>query len=199
MLLTKKYRCDRIFIGERGNMKTIYAFTLESDDYHSSRFRYDLRLIAFLLYDKVAKYYDDTTALIINSKIKDNKIHSGYSNNEYYLDYDEYNEKNFNYEPFLIGNKSFALTIDNQIMDETIMCKLMDEVMYIICLISKVNYSYSYNKNGYLSKDREDEKNRKKAIFELKDMIDGKVLKRNELVRRKTMNISMFGRKISLF
>ena len=179
-------------------MKTIYAFTLESDDYHSSRFRYDLRLIAFLLYDKVAKYYDDTTALIINSKIKYNEIHNVRSS-EYYLDYDEYNEKNFNYEPFLIGNRSFALTIDDQIMDETIMCKLMDEVMYIICLISKINYSYSFKKNGYLSKDKEDERNRKKAILELKDMIDGRILKKNELVRKKTMNISMFGRKISLF
>ena len=181
-------------------MKTIYAFTLESDDYHSSKFRYDLRLIAFLLYDKVAKYYDDTyTALIMNSKIKYNKIHIGRSNSEYYLEYDEYNEKYFNYEPFLIGNRSFALTIDDQIMDETIMCKLMDEVMYIICLISKINYSYSFKKNGYLSKDKEDERNRKKAILELKDMIDGKNLKKNELVRKKTMNISMFGRKISLF
>lgn len=181
-------------------MKTIYAFTLESDDYHSSKFRYDLRLIAFLLYDKVAKYYDDTyTALIMNSKIKYNEIYIGRSSSEYYLDYDEYNEKYFNYEPFLIGNKSFALTIDDQIMTDETICRLMDETIYEIFLISKVNYSYSFKKNGYLSKDKEDERNRKKAILELKDMIDGKNLKKNELVRKKTMNISMFGRKISLF
>ena len=84
-------------------------------------------------------------------------------------------------------------------MDENVICKLMDEVIYVIFLISKVNYSYSLKKNGYLSKDKEDESNRKKAIVELKDMIDGKNLKKNELVRKKTMNISMFGRKISLF
>ena len=29
-----------------------------------------------------------------------------------YLEYDECNEKYFNYEPFLIGNRSFGLTID---------------------------------------------------------------------------------------
>ena len=75
----------------------------------------------------------------------------------------------------------------------------MDEVIYVIFLISKVNYSYSLKKYGYLSKDKEDESNRKKAIVELKDMIDGKNLKKNELVRKKSMNISMFGRKISLF
>jgi len=46
-------------------MKTIYAFTLESDDYHSDRFRYDLRLIAFLLYDKIYNYDGEGyTALI---------------------------------------------------------------------------------------------------------------------------------------
>ena len=88
---------------------------------------------------------------------------------------------------------------DDQIMDENVICKLMDEVIYVIFLISKVNYSYSLKKNGYLSKDKEDESNRKKAIVELKDMIDGKNLKKNELVRKKSMNISMFGRKISLF
>jgi hypothetical protein len=64
-------------------MKTIYAFTLESDDYHSNRFRYNLRLIAFLLYDKIYKYYDDDyIALIINKKIRANNIHMGYSKSE---------------------------------------------------------------------------------------------------------------------
>ena len=182
-------------------MKTIYAFTLESDDYHSSRFRYNLRLIAYLLYDKIYKYYDDSyTALVMNSKIKYNNIHIGYKGNEYYFDYDECNEKYFNYEPFLIGNRSFALTIDDQIMTEEAICKLMDETLNVIYLISKINYSYSFNKNGYLSVDKEDERNRKRAIFELIDIMNGNVqAKKNRLVRKKTMNISMFGRKISLF
>ena len=182
-------------------MKTVYAFTLEGEDYHSSKFRYNLRLIAFLLYDKIFKYYDDKyMALVINSKIKDNKIHIGHSNNEYYLDYNECNEKYFNYEPFLIGNNSFALTIDDQIMDEQIICRLMDETIYEISLISKVNYSYTYNKNGYLSIDREDERNRKKAIFELIDIMNGKIhKKRQELVRKKTVSVSLFGRKVGLF
>ena len=51
-----------------------------------------------------------------------------------------------------------------------------------------------------LSVDKNDERNRKKAIFELIDIMNGDVHgKKNGLVRKKTMNISMFGRKISLF
>jgi len=180
-------------------MKTIYAFTLEGEDYHSNRFRYNLRLIAFLLYDKIYKYYDDRVALIMNNNIKCNNIHMGYGNSQYYLDYNECNEKFFNYEPFLIGDRSFALTIDDQIMNEKIICSLMDETIYQILLISKVNYSYSFKKNGYLSKNKNDESNRKRAILELRNIINGNVQKKNEFVRKKTMNISMFGRKIGLF
>lgn len=181
-------------------MKTIYAFTLESDDYHSSRYRYDLRLIAFLLYDKIYNYDGEGyTALIMNDKIKCNRIYKGYTDYEYYLDYNESNEKYFNYEPFLIGDRTFALTIDDQIMDENTICDLMNETIYEILLISRVNYKYSYKKSGYLSKNIDDEKNRKKAILELKDMMSGKIQKKNELVRKKTINMSMFGRKISLF
>ena len=180
-------------------MKTIYAFTLEGEDYHSNRFRYNLRLIAFLLYDKIYKYYDDRVALIMNNNIKCNNIHMGYGNSQYYLDYNECNEKFFNYEPFLIGDRSFALTIDDQIMNEKIICSLMDETIYQILLISKVSYSYSFKKNGYLSKDKNDESNRKKAILELRNIINGNVQKKTEFVRKKTMNISMFGRNIGLF
>ena len=182
-------------------MKTIYAFTLEGDDYHSNRFRYNLRLIAFLLYDKIYNYDGEGyTALIMNDKIKCNKIHKGYTDSEYYLEYNECNEKYFNYEPFLMGDRTFALTIDDQIMDDNVICSLMDETIYEILLISRISYSYSFKKNGYLSKDKNDEKNRKKAILELRNMINGNLQKKkNDFVRKKSMNISMFGRKIGLF
>jgi len=135
----------------------------------------------------------------MNDKIKCNRIHNGYTNGVYYLDYNECNEKYFNYEPFLIGNRTFALTIDDQIMGEKTICDLMDETIYEILLMSRVNYKYSFRKNGYLSKNIDDEKNRKKAILELKNMMSGKIQKKNELVRKKTINVSMFGRKIGLF
>lgn len=181
-------------------MKTIYAFTLENDDYHSDRFRYNLRLIAFLLYDKIYKYDGEGyTALIINDKVKCNDIHKGYTNNEYYLDYNEYNEKYFNYEPFILGDRTFALTIDDRFMSEDTICSLMDETIFEIYLISKVNYTYSYRNISYLSKDNNDEKNRKKTIIKLKDIIEGNIQKKNELIKKKVINVSMFGRKISLF
>lgn len=181
-------------------MKKIYAFTLEGEDVPSDRFRYDLRLIAILLYDKIYNYYGEgRVALIINDKIKCNDIHQGYSYSEYYLDYDEYNEKYFNFEPFILGKKTFALTIDDQIMSEDIICSLMNEIIFEISLISKFNYTYSYKTISYLSKDNNDEKNRKKTILELREMINGNIQKKNELVKKKIMNVSMFGRNISFF
>lgn len=181
-------------------MKRIYAFTLDGEDYPSSRFRYDLRLIAFLMYDKIYNYDGEgATALIINNKIRNNDIYEGYRNYEYYLMYDEYNEKYINYEPVLLNENSFALTIDDEIMSEEIIKDLMNEVLLQVFFLSKIRYNYTIKTISYLSRNIDDEKNRKKAFLQLRDILNGKIENKTGLVKKKMMTSSLFGRKVGLF
>ena len=193
--MTRNINCDRIFIGDL-NMKRIYAFTLDSDDYPSDRFRHNLRLIAFLLHDLIYNYDGEGfTPLIINKSIGFNEIHPGNSLNEYSLEYNEYNLKYVNYEPFLLGNKSFALTVNDEYIDEDTICNLMNEALLLV----KVNYNYSIKTISYGSKDLEDESNRKKAISQLFKIIEKVKEETNKLVKKKEFNFSTLRRRIDLF
>ena len=74
-------------------MKRIYAFTLDNEDYPSRKFGFDLRLLAYLLYDTIYNYDgENSTALVINKNVRFNRIHEGFNKDEYYFEYDEYNE-----------------------------------------------------------------------------------------------------------
>lgn len=181
-------------------MKKIYAFTLDSDEYPSIRFRHNLRLIAFLLYDSIYNYDGEGfTALVINDNIRRNGIYTGHSDNDFYLEYNEYNEKYINYEPFLIGNKSFALTIDDEIMDENVVLGLMNNVLLQVSWLTKHEYKYTFNTVGYISKNKNDESNRKKAVHQLVNCVENKPIKNNVPVRKKVIDMSIMKRRIGLF
>lgn len=174
-----------LMTGEERNMKRIYAFTLDNDDYPSKKFGFDLRLLAYLLYDSVYNYDGDNfTALVINKNIMPNMIHDGQYPNEYYFDFDDYDEKNYNYEPFLLGDSSFAFTIEDTMMSEETLCSLFDYVLRLTGL----NYKYKVNSNYYFSRSKDDEKNRKKTIDSLIDKIGCGHPKRNIFARKRTIN-----------
>ena len=177
-------------------MKRIYAFTLDSDDYPSDKFRYNLRLIAYLLYDTIYNYDGEySIALVINKNIKYNGIREGKYIDEYYLEYDEYNEKYINYEPFLIGKRSFALTIDDDVMSEDTICELMEQVM----LLARVDYKYTIRTISYVSKNMEDESQRKKAVHQLRDTLEDSIGQKKALVKKRLMVNSLFKRRVGLF
>lgn len=177
-------------------MKRIYAFTLDSEDYPSSKFRSNLSLIAYLLYDIIYNYDGEySTPLVINNTIKYNRIHESYRSNEYYLEYDKYDEKYINYEPFLIGNRSFALTIYDDLMSEEIICELMEQVM----LLAKVDYLYTIKTMDYISKNKEDESNRRKAVRQLRDTLEGFAAKKGNFARKMVRTQPWFKRRVGLF
>ena len=177
-------------------MKRIYAFTLDNDDYPSKKFGFDLRLLAYLLYDTVYNYDGDNyTALVINKNIMPNRIHDGFYPNEYYFDYDEYDDRNFNYEPFLLGNSSFALTIDDAIMSEETLRKLFDYVLRLTGL----NYKYKVDSKNYFSNNKDDERNRKKTINSLIDTIGCGYPKRGIFTRKRVINNIWSCNRISCF
>ena len=187
--------CDKLLIGDF-YMKKIYAFTLDSEDYPSSKFRHNLRLIAFLLHDLIYNYDGEGfTPLIINKSIGFNNIYPSNRSNEYRLEYNEHNIKHVNYEPFLIGDKSFALTVNDDYIDEFTVCNLMKEVLLLV----KSNYSFNIQTISYVSKNLEDESNRKKAINQLFNIIEKVKEDKNKLVRKREFNLNSLRKKISLF
>lgn len=193
--MTRTINYGRLLIGDF-NMKRIYAFTLDSDDYPSDRFRYNLRLIAFLLYDLIYNYDGEGfTPLVLNKSIGFNNIYNEYGNNRYRLEYNDYNLKYVNYEPFLIGNRSFGLTVNDEYIDMDTINNLMKEVLLLV----NVSYKYCVKTISYSSRDLEDESNRKKAINQLYNIIEKVNDEKSKLIRKREFNLGVFRRKIGLF
>ena len=181
-------------------MKRIYAFTLDGEDYPSSKFRSNLRLIAYLMYDYIYKYDGEGfTALVINKKIRNNILYEGKSLNDYYFEYDEANEKYCNIEPFLVGKRSFALTIDDEIMNEDVIRQLMEQVLFEVSLLTRLDYTYTIRTIGYFSKNIEDERNRKKAVYQLYDELTEGLEKRSSLSRKRMITSKNILRRVGLF
>lgn len=177
-------------------MKRIYAFTIYGDDFPSDSFTYNIRLMAFLLYDFIYNYYDvSCIPLIINDKIKNNRIHREFLTERYYFDYNEYNDKYINFEPFFIGKRSFALTINDELLSEDALYKLMEEVLFLI----RKDYVYKINSIGYESKNLNDERNRKKAVYQLRDDLIGIKNKSSINIRKKMLINPLLKNKIGIF
>ena len=197
--MTYTNKCDKIFGGDK-KMKRIYAFTLDSEDYPSEKFGHNLRLIAYLLYDAIYNYDDENTiALVINKNIKSNNIHDGYRDGEYYLDSDCCKSQSVYYEPFLLGKSSFALTVDDELMNEEVICELMKQVLFEVYLLSGVNYNYKIRTISYFSKKKDDESNRKKAICQLHNEIERTFVNEKVLVRKRVTNKLLVHKMMGLF
>lgn len=151
------------------NMKRIYSFTLDSDDYASRKFSSNLRLLAYLLYDSIYNYDGENfTALNINENIvyngiSENVIYNNISNSYedvYNLDSDLDDDVHINYEPFILGEKTFCITIDDEVMKE----ETIRELLELQLRMTNLSYKVRINSKEYYSKNKEDEKNRNKAI-----------------------------------
>lgn len=159
-------------------MKKIYAFSFDDEESLSDKFKNDIRLAAYLLYDSIYGY-DDLIPLNINKNIVFNGIHET-NDNGYFLDSDVYDDGIVNYEPFLLGDRVFALTVDDELISEKEICYLFDSVLNIIKIESKVKMF----SEDYLSKDKNDERNRSKAINSLCKKMGLRLYKKVDLVKK---------------
>lgn len=171
---------DRIYWRGEKVMKKIYAFTFEGEDYLSDKFRNNLRLIAFLLYDYIYNYIgDDVIPLNINKNIVFNRIHES-KNNTFYLDSDYYDDGFINYEPFIINRRCFALTVLDELISEKEIKSLLDSVLHMV----NVHCNVKIFSECYFSKNKSDEKNRNKAINVLCERIGCQSDKKIDLIKR---------------
>lgn len=186
-------------------MKKIYTFTLESDDYPSGRIRDDIRIIAAMVYEEIYNYIGDgVIPLNINKYIVYNQIGYSYrmscgidSGNRYVLKSDIYDDGYINYEPFIVGNKTFGMTIVDDSFDIIIVKQIVNYVLNLL----KLNYRVLIEEFSYQSKNIDDESCRDFAINKIYNKFSYEGGKRTRLRRflkntfsRKNNNISVCGR-----
>ena len=142
-------------------MKTIYTFTFDCDSELIDRFNSNLRLIAYMLYEYIYNYYgDDRNPLVIHDGIERNNLISGEYFKEYRLDSDKNGDDGVDYEPFIIDNNTFGLTIRDDSFDINIIVKLLEEILRLL----GVDYKYTINSSVYYARDIFDESNRDGAL-----------------------------------
>lgn len=142
-------------------MKTIYTFTLEGERCYTDKFGNDLRLLAHMLYHSIYNYdVNGSIPLDINNNIVYNEIHDSPFDCGYYLDSDIYVDSNVNYEPFLIGCHSFGITVVDDSVNEQILNRIINQLLYML----KLDYKIKISSVSYTSKKMNDESNRRKAM-----------------------------------
>lgn len=164
-------------------MKRIYAFTLDGEDYPSSRFNSNLRLFAYMLYDYVYNYGDvDSNPLNVNRNIIYNNIHDLDGGSRYYFDSDINNttDKFIDYEPFIVGGNTFCFTVQEDLISKE---GIIESVNYVNRLL-KLNYIVTVNEFDYVAKDKDDERYRYKAIKTLFRHFGSQISYRNNFVKR---------------
>lgn len=167
-------------------MKTIYTFTLDDGNYPSEDFQNKLRLFACILYDYISGFDDyGKGPLDINSKIVRNNMHE-IQNDSYYLDSDVFDNGYINYEPFIIGERSFGLTIVDGLIDEATLISIVGEVQYLLKLR---DYKIKIDSVNYFSTDIEDERMRRKAIITAYSRLGCDLPARNIFAKKKTLKL----------
>lgn len=142
-------------------MKRIYVFTLETDNMEYN-YKNNLRLLAYMLYESIYNYYGDgKIPLNLSDGIVCNKLNETMVNKEYKFDSEICGEENnYYYEPFLVGDNSFAFTIVDDSFDINIIKQLLNQNLSLLKMDNKVNI----NVVTYYSVDEMDESYRRTAV-----------------------------------
>ena len=171
-------------------MKRIYIFTLESEDYPSEIFDNNLRLMTYILYDCLFNYIDaGETPLNINDSIEYNRLNEDAFNHKYRLSSDLYDDGYLYYEPFLIGENSFAITVLDKMIDLSSIQELTNYVLYLL----KLNYNVKIDSVAYEAQDLNDESNRYNALRIVYEKLGCKFDRKNNFLGR--MLVSKLNRK----
>ena len=148
-------------------MKKIYSFTLDDEVPLSSNTPSDIREIAFWLYEELCKYSfpivcvdEDKTVDeygLIKNDLYDIKIGDRYV---YKFTSDESKIDSRMFEPFILHDRGFALTVNEGVITDDDIVKSLNYVLNL----SRLNYKFNINSVTY---DESNIKNRFAAIREL--------------------------------
>lgn len=167
-------------------MKKIYTLTLDDDVPLSSRVIDDIKVICFLVYEDMNSFEDKKGhPVLLTNGISTNTLYETRLADEYthHFKYNDITEAN--YEPFMIGDDSFAFTVsDGTITDETVLRSLEDAKRMI-------NVEYNFKLETLTYEEDKHNKNRLVAIKKLCNMHKAKKEKKNGLTKTLKPIISM--------
>lgn len=119
-------------------MKKIYTFTLQNDKRTLDQSDQNLRLLAYMLYESIYNYYGDgRIPLDISDGIRINKLVENGEKRTYMLESEVFGD-NICYDPFLIGENSFGLTISDSTFDGKIIERLLRENLRLLKIDTSV-------------------------------------------------------------
>lgn len=158
-----------------------------------------------IVYEQIYYYNDEySIPLNINRYIVHNDLrYTSYigitfrNEGHYKLSSDEYDDGYINYEPFVVGNRTFGLTIVDDSLDITIVERMVEYALNLL----RLNYKFKIEIFPYESKNIDDESHRDSAINEIYSKYSFGTVRRNKLVRllrngiyRNGKNVRMCGR-----
>lgn len=180
-------------------MKKIYTFTLEDEEGLSQHDRNNLKLVAYLMYDQLINYeYRENKSILVRNKyIKQNELYERLVNGIYYyrFDSDLASDNEYLFEPFMIGEDSFGITVYDGIISGVEIENILDTVKKMIHFDKNI-FIDSLNYNSSL----DDEDNRIDTIKRIREKISYMYgnIKEEKIKKRRLINpmilIKSFGR-----
>ena len=152
---------------EEIKMKKIYSFTLDDEVPLSDGVESNIKAVAFWLFDSLANLdrqivcFDDDKEINDQGLIK-NDLYDIKINNRYVYTFasEGSNIDNRMYEPFVLNNKSFAFTVNENSIDDGEIAIMLENVLRFL----KLNYKFNIDSITY---DESNIKNRYEAIDKL--------------------------------
>lgn len=143
--------------------KKIYVFELD-DEYSSNNYKNDIRVIAEVMYEEVREVdcISSKQIIIHSNGIYDNILYESKVGNEYRYTF-ESEKVNSNYElyePLLINDRMFGITVYDESIEMYEMVRILNRVVEFLGM----NYHFSIREIIYDSKNDNDESNRRNAL-----------------------------------
>ena len=162
--------------GREKMKKKIYTFTMDDEDYPSREFKDNIKVIASLVYDelKCLDYENPKPILVHGKKICDNILYETNVFNgdcRYTFISEKYGKENYLYEPLLLDDKTFGVTVYDENITMHEMTTIIDNVLKLL----RLNYQFSIDEFSYISKDADDESKRGMTIKKIMSHMHDKV------------------------
>lgn len=147
-------------------MKEIYTFTLDDEEIPSENVKTQIKLVAYLLYEKLNEldFESNNPLLVQNNKLKTNYLYERYDSEYIYRfesEYSNYDSRMFN--PMIIDDKSFGITVNAGMITIEDMALMLNEVTKFI----KFNHNFNIDSVSYIAYNKDDESGRLKAIRDI--------------------------------
>lgn len=145
-------------------MKKIYTFTLDDSEVLTGGKDTIVKVIAYIVYEKIRQIdYESLSPILVSNKtLKINELLEKYRDGQFV--YSLLSEKDDNnslmYQPVLIDENTFGITINDGTIDDGEIEVVLEESLKFM------GWKYKFNIDSilYEAKNQEDESNRKNAI-----------------------------------